>query len=96
MAAAPIRRRALEHYEPVPGALAPSLGSLDAAEEHATGLSVRSGLSNRRENVGAEDRQELPNASQEHLHVFAVRFGKLRAASLEIRISLAEQAERSL
>ena len=53
---------AVEYDEAIRRALATRLGSLDAAEEHATRRGVRGGLSNRRENVGTEDRQELPNA----------------------------------
>jgi hypothetical protein len=52
----------VEYDEAVRGALASRLGSLDAVEEHPAGLSFRGGLSDRRENVGAEDGKELPNA----------------------------------
>ena len=54
---------AVEYDEAICGALSSCLGSLDAAEEHPTWLSVRGGLSNRCENVGAENRKELSNAS---------------------------------
>ena len=70
---------AVEYDEAVRGQLASRLGSLDAAEEYAAGLSFRGGLSDRREYVGAENGKELPNASQKDFHVLAVRFGKLRA-----------------
>ena len=52
----------MEYDEAVRSTLSSRLGSLDAAEEHATGLSFSGGLSDRRENVGAEDGKELPNA----------------------------------
>ena len=44
---------AVQYDEAVRGTLASRLGSLDPAEEHAAGLSLRSRLSDRRENVGA-------------------------------------------
>src|ERR1035438_609220 len=43
---------------------------------------LRCGLGDRRKNVGTEDWKQLPDASQEHLHVLAVRFRKPRSASL--------------
>ena len=49
----------LEYDEAVRRTLAPRLGALVAAEEYAAGLSFRGGLSDRRENVGAEDGEEL-------------------------------------
>ena len=54
---------ASEYNETVRGALASRLGSLDAAEENTAGLSFRGGLSDRREDLGAENGKELPNAS---------------------------------
>jgi len=39
-------------------------------------------LSDRCENVRAENGNELPNARKKHFHVLAVGFGKPRAASL--------------
>ena len=62
--------------------MASGLRSLDAAEEHAAGLGLRGGLGDRRKNVRTKDRKQLPDASQEHLHVLAVRFRKPRSASL--------------
>jgi hypothetical protein len=72
----------VQYDKPVCGALASRLSSLDAAEKHAAWLSFRSGLSDRRENVGAEDGEELSNAGQKYFHVLTVRFGKFRATCL--------------
>jgi len=52
-------------------------GPVDAAIEYSASLSFRSGLSDRRENVGAENRKELPDSGQEHRYVFPFRFRKL-------------------
>ena len=67
----------LEYDEAIRRTLAPRLGARAAAEEYAAGWSFRGGLSDRRENVGAEDGEELPNACQKDFHVFAVRFREL-------------------
>jgi hypothetical protein len=71
---------AAEYDEAARGAPASCLGSLDAGEEVASGLSFVGGLTDRSENVTAENWKELPNTGQEHLHILAVRFGKPRAA----------------
>ena len=46
---------AAENDETIYGTLASPLGTFDTAVKHATGLRFRSGLSNRREDIGAED-----------------------------------------
>jgi len=62
----------LEYDETIHCTLAPRHGALDAAKEYAAGLSFRGVLSDRGNNVGAENWEELPNACQKHLHILAV------------------------
>jgi hypothetical protein len=72
----------VEYDEAARCALSSRLGSLNPADEYAAGLSFRGGLSDRCENVGAENGKQLSNSRQKNFHVLAVRFGKLGAASL--------------
>src|ERR1035441_10075289 len=72
----------MEHYKSIRSALSPRNGALKSAKEDSAGLTLRCLLRDWRQKVGAKHWKELANTCQKYLHVFAVGFGKLCAASL--------------
>ena len=72
----------MEQYKSTRSALSPRHGALKSAKEDPAWLALSCLLSDWRQKVGAKHWEELANTCQKYLHVFAVEFGKLCAASL--------------